>query len=97
MLGRLVAFGAAGVAAAYVAVKLGPGLSRAAEPAVRSAIKVQIKTLQKARETAAQLMEIAEDAYAEAWADLNRDAAQKEADAAESESAGVKTDGRDAA
>lgn len=78
MLGKGIAIGAAGAVAAYLALKYGPELARAAEPAVRTAVKANIKALQKAREAYARLSEVAEDAYAEAWADLNREAATAE-------------------
>ena len=81
MIGRLITLGAAGAAAAYVVVKLAPSISQSAEPVVRRTIKAQIKALQRAREAGAHLMEMAEDAYAEAWADLNEEAEAREAEA----------------
>lgn len=83
MLARGIAIGAAGLVGAYLVWKLGPSLAKAAEPVVREAIKTNIKTMQRAQEAYAHLSEVAEDAYAEAWSDLNREAAEREATAAE--------------
>lgn len=78
MLGRAIAIGAAGAVGVYLIWKLAPGLGRAAEPALRAAIKANIKAAQKAREAYAHFTEVAEDAYAEAWSELNREAAGEE-------------------
>ena len=82
VLGKGIAIGAAGVVGIYLIWRYGPAIGRAAEPAVRSAVKANVIALQKAREAYARFSEVAEDAYAEAWADLNREAAAQEAAAA---------------
>jgi predicted transcriptional regulator len=83
MLGKAIAIGAAGAVGVYLIWKLAPGLSRAAEPTLRAAIKANVKAVQKAREAYAHMTEVAEDAYAEAWSDLNREAAAEEMKAGE--------------
>jgi len=79
VLGKGIAIGAAGVVGIYLIWRYGPAIGRAAEPAVRSAVKANVIALQKAREAYARFSEVAEDAYAEAWSDLNREAAAQEA------------------
>ena len=78
MLGRIVTIGAAGLLAGYAIARMAPGTKRAVEPTMRALIKAQVKVAQRAREAVAEIAEIAEDAYAEAWADLNQEAEDKE-------------------
>lgn len=74
MSGRLFALGAAGAVGAYLLWKMSPTFRQAAEPVLRDVVKANVKAIQKAKETYAHLSEIAEDAYAEAWSELNEEA-----------------------
>jgi hypothetical protein len=68
---RLLAFG---VAAAAVAVILAPSVARAAQPAVRTGMKLGFLAYARGREAAAEFIEMVEDAYAEATAELKQEA-----------------------
>lgn len=65
---------ALGVAAAATAVLLVPAVAEAARPLARRGVKLAILAFLQGRETVAHVMEMAEDAYAEACADLKEQA-----------------------
>lgn len=65
-----VALGAAGVAVGAIAATLfGPQIARTARPVAKSALKTALVTLHAARVRGAELVEVAEDLYAEAKAE----------------------------
>jgi hypothetical protein len=68
---RGLALGMAGVA---VAVVLAPSLAQAACPAVRRGMKAGFIAYLRGREAVAGFMELVEDAYAEATAELKQEA-----------------------
>lgn len=68
---------AIGVAVAAGALVFGPAVARSAQPLVRRAMKSAVQAYARGREAAAELMEMAEDAYAEAWAELKQEADEK--------------------
>lgn len=77
---------ALGVGLTAAAVIFVPGLAQAARPAARRGLKAAMMAWMQGREAMADVMEMAEDAYAEAWADL-RQQAETVAEAAEPDSA----------
>ncbi len=68
---------AIGVALAAGALIFGPSIAQAARPVVRRGMKSAVQAYVRGREAVAELMELAEDAYAEAWADLKEEADAK--------------------
>jgi hypothetical protein len=68
---RTLAFG---VAAAAAAVILAPSVAQAASPVVRRGMKSAFVAYMRGREAVAGFMEMVEDAYAEATADLKQEA-----------------------
>jgi membrane-bound lytic murein transglycosylase B len=75
---------ALGVGLAAAAVIFVPGLAQAARPAARRGLKAAMLAWMQGREAMAEFVEMAEDAYAEAWAEL-KSQAETMAEAAEPE------------
>jgi len=73
----------AGAAAVGALAVFTPGVYRAAQPAMRRAMKAGIKAYEQGREQLSELAETAEDAYAEAMEELQREAGEQQAQAAE--------------
>lgn len=71
---RLLRTLAFGVAAAAAAVLLAPSVAQAACPAVRRGMKLGFMAYMRGREAAAGFVEMVEDAYAEATAELKQEA-----------------------
>lgn len=67
---------AVGIFGAAALVLLGPGIAAGAKPIVRRGIKAAVKGYTQGMETLAELQELAEDAYAEALAELKEEAAR---------------------
>jgi hypothetical protein len=65
---------ALGLGLAAAAVIFVPGLAQAARPAARRGLKAAMMAYMQGRESMANFMEMAEDAYAEAWAELKQQA-----------------------
>ncbi len=80
---RGLALGVGLTAAAAIFV---PGVAQAARPVARRGLKAAMMAYMQGRETMAEFMEMAEDAYAEAWADLKQQA-ETMTEAAEPETA----------
>lgn len=68
---RGLAFGVGLTAAAAIFV---PSLALAARPVARRGLKVAMLAYMQGREAVAEFVEMAEDAYAEAWAELKQQA-----------------------
>lgn len=66
---------AIGLFGAAALVLLGPSIAAGAKPIVRRGIKAAVKGYAHGMETLAELQELAEDAYAEACAELRQEAA----------------------
>ncbi|MDX2156048.1 MAG: hypothetical protein SFW09_06000 [Hyphomicrobiaceae bacterium] len=66
---------AVGIFGAAALVLLAPSIAAGAKPIVRRGIKVAVKGYAQGMETLAELQELAEDAYAEALAELQEEAA----------------------
>ena len=66
---------AVGIFGAAALVLLGPTIAAGAKPIVRRGIKAAVKGYTQGMETLAELQELAEDAYAEAMAELQAEAA----------------------
>jgi hypothetical protein len=64
---RTLAIGAIAIAAL---VLLGPTVAANAKPLIRRGVKAAVKGYVESRESIAELQELVEDAYAEAWAEL---------------------------
>src|SRR3990172_7767262 len=65
---------ALGVGLAAAAVIFVPGLAHAARPAARRGLKAAMLAYMQGREAFADFVEMAEDAYAEAWGELKQQA-----------------------
>ena len=65
---------ALGIGLAVATAIFVPGLAQAARPAARRGIKLGMRAYMQGREAVASFIEIAEDAYAEASADLKEEA-----------------------
>jgi hypothetical protein len=89
MADKLLRGVALGAAAAATAVLLVPSIAEAARPFARRGLKLAILAVLQGREALAHAVEMAEDAYAEARADL-KEQAERMAGAAE---AGAGKDG----
>jgi hypothetical protein len=63
-----------GVAAAAVAVVLAPSIARRAAPVMRMGMKTALVGFMRGREAVAEFVEMVEDAYAEATAELKQEA-----------------------
>jgi len=74
---------AVGIFGAAALVLLGPSIAAGAKPIVRRGIKAAVKRYAQGMETLAELQEIAEDAYAEALAELKEEAASGGAERAQ--------------
>ena len=68
-----------GIVAAAAVLVLAPAVASAARPFARRGLKAAVKAYARGREAVAELQEVAEDAYAEAWAELKEEAAEKAA------------------
>ncbi len=66
---------AVGIFGAAAIILLGPSIANGAKPVVRRGIKAAVKGYAQSMETLAELQELAEDAYAEAMAELKEEAA----------------------
>lgn len=66
-----LALGAVAIGAVMI---LAPSVVTSARPVLRRGIKNAVRAYQKGREAIAELQEMAEDAYAEAWSELDREA-----------------------
>lgn len=62
-----------GIVAAAAVVVLAPTVAAAAKPFARRGLKAAVKAYARGREAVAELQEVAEDAYAEAWAELKEE------------------------
>jgi hypothetical protein len=65
---------AAGVVAAAAIAYFGPSIASSARPLLRKGIKAAVKGYVQSQEMIAELQELAEDAIAEAWAELKSEA-----------------------
>lgn len=65
---------AAGVVAAAALAYFGPSIASSAGPLLRKGIKAAVKGYVQSQEMIAELQELAEDAVAEAWAELKSEA-----------------------
>lgn len=65
---------AVGVVAVAAIAYFGPSVAASARPLVRRGIKAAVKGYVQSQETIAELQELAEDAIAEAWAELRSEA-----------------------
>jgi hypothetical protein len=75
---------ALGLGVAVAVAIFAPGVAQAARPTVRRGLKAAMQAYLQGREAFADFVEMAEDAYAEAWADLKQEAeAVAEAEAQE--------------
>lgn len=70
---RTLVIGAVGMAVLSAALLL-PAVAGTARPLLRRGMKTAIKAYAQGREALAEVQEIAEDAYAEAWAELKAEA-----------------------
>jgi hypothetical protein len=68
---------AIGVIATVGVVIFGPSAAQAARPVVRRVMKSAVQTFVRGQEAVAEFVEMAEDAYAEAWTELKEEADQK--------------------
>jgi hypothetical protein len=65
---------AIGALAAAAIIYFGPTVATSARPLIRRGIKAAVKGYVQSQETIAELQELAEDAMAEAWAELKCEA-----------------------
>jgi hypothetical protein len=65
---------ALGLGVAVAVAIFAPGAAQAARPAVRRGLKAAMQAYLQGREAFADFLEMAEDAHAEAWADLKQEA-----------------------
>jgi hypothetical protein len=68
---------AIGIAAIVGVLIFGPAVAQTARPIVRRAVKSTVQAYVRGQEAVADIMEMAEDAYAEAWTELKEEADQK--------------------
>lgn len=63
-----------GLVAAAALIVFAPALAASARPMMRRGMKAAVKAFVHGREAVAEFQEMAEDAYAEAWAELRSEA-----------------------
>lgn len=87
---RTLFVGAAGLALLSAAL-LVPAVASTAKPVLRRGMKAAVKAYVQGREALAEVQELAEDAYAEAWAELKAEASAATPEAAAAPAAAATT------